>query len=84
MFLLRNPPQISENPRVSADQFRPPRPSLSAGLDLQAVQEIYEKHKHQPPISRNMPPVTGSVLWARHLLDRIETPMKQFQVIPIQ
>ena len=26
-----------------------------------------------------MPPVAGSILWARHLLQRIEGPMQQFQ-----
>lgn len=50
------------------------------GLDLTTVQELYEKHKHSPPISRNMPPVAGSILWARHLLRRIEEPMRKFEM----
>ncbi|KAJ1446978.1 dynein heavy chain and region D6 of dynein motor-domain-containing protein [Pelagophyceae sp. CCMP2097] len=48
------------------------------GLELAAVQEAYEAHKHAPPAPRNMPPVAGNILWARHLLRRIEAPMQKF------
>jgi dynein heavy chain len=43
------------------------------------VQQLYEKQKHDPPIPRNMPPVAGNITWSRHLLKRIEEPMKQFE-----
>ena len=49
------------------------------GLELASVQETYEKHKHAPPSARNLPPVAGNITWARHLLRRIEEPMKRFQ-----
>ena len=49
------------------------------GLELNAVQEAYEKNKHAPPVARNMPPVAGNITWARHLLRRIEAPMQKFQ-----
>ena len=49
------------------------------GLDLTTVQEIYEKYKHNPPLARNMPPVAGNITWSRHLLKRIEDPMKKFE-----
>ena len=52
------------------------------GLDLNAVQDIYEKYKHNPPMPRNTPPVTGNILWCRHLLKRIEQPMKEFERNP--
>ena len=52
------------------------------GLDLTTVQEIYEKYRHSPPIARNMPPVAGNILWARHLLKRIEEPMRKFESNP--
>ena len=29
--------------------------------------------------TRNLPPVAGNITWARHLLRRIEEPMKRFQ-----
>lgn len=51
----------------------------SYGLDLLSVQDLYEKHKHHPPAPRNMPPVAGNIMWARHLLHRVQSPMKRFQ-----
>ena len=47
-------------------------------LDLDAVQKIYEKHKHSPALPRNAPPVAGDIMWSRQLLRRIEEPMRKF------
>jgi dynein heavy chain len=47
------------------------------GQELEQVQQLYEKEKHDPPIPRNLPPVAGNITWSRHLLKRIEEPMKQ-------
>ena len=52
------------------------------GLELTQVQEQYEKFKSSPPLVRNLPPVAGNVMWSRHLLQRIEDPMKEFQLDP--
>ncbi|CAK4084345.1 unnamed protein product [Aphanomyces euteiches] len=52
------------------------------GLDLTTVQELYEKYRHDPPIARNLPPVAGNILWSRHLLRRIEEPMRKFESNP--
>jgi len=49
------------------------------GLELEQVQQLYEREKHDPPIPRNLPPVAGNITWSRHLLKRIEEPMKQFE-----
>jgi dynein heavy chain len=49
------------------------------GMELDQVQQLYEKEKHDPPIPRNLPPVAGNITWSRHLLKRIEEPMKQFE-----
>ena len=46
------------------------------GLELTSVQDTYEHFKHNPPCTRNMPPVSGNIMWARHLLRRIEEPME--------
>lgn len=51
------------------------------GIELEQVQQLYEKLKHDPPIPRNLPPVAGNITWSRHLLRRIEEPMKQFEVL---
>lgn len=47
--------------------------------ELEGVQRLYERDKQDPPMARNMPPVAGNITWARHLLQRIETPMKEFE-----
>ena len=52
------------------------------GVDLEAVQVLYEKHKQAPPMPRNMPPVAGNIIWSRNLLKRIEDPMKSFETNP--
>lgn len=49
------------------------------GSELEQVQQLYEREKHDPPIPRNLPPVAGNITWSRHLLKRIEEPMKQFE-----
>lgn len=49
------------------------------GQELEKVQQLYEEQKHDPPIPRNLPPVAGHITWSRHLLKRIEEPMKQFE-----
>ncbi len=50
------------------------------GLDLETVQKLYDKQKAMPPMFRNASPVAGNIVWARHLLRRIEQPMKKFKV----
>ena len=46
------------------------------GEDLHAIQALYEKHKHDPPIPRNMPRIAGNIHWSRQLLRRITSPMR--------
>ena len=52
------------------------------GQELESVQTLYERDKHSPPIPRNLPPVAGNITWSRHLLKRIEEPMKKFESNP--
>jgi len=34
------------------------------GQELLEIEQIYERNKQNPPISRNMPPVSGNITWA--------------------
>lgn len=43
------------------------------------MEELYEKGKHNPPISKNMPPKAGSIAWARSIMGRIKAPIKKFK-----
>ena len=55
---------------------------VNYGQELLRVEQIYEKNKHNPALGRNMPPVAGNIAWARHLLRKIEEPMRRFQGNP--
>ncbi|NWQ86048.1 DYH5 protein, partial [Burhinus bistriatus] len=52
------------------------------GHDIETVCKIYTRQKHDPPLARNLPPIAGKILWARHLFHRIEEPMESFQQHP--
>ena len=43
------------------------------------MQDMYQRFREKPPRARNQPPVYGAIAWARHLLNRIQMPMKSFQ-----
>ena len=57
------------------------------GEDLHNIQALYEKHKDQPPIPRNMTRIAGNIHWSRQLLRRItspdeEVPAESARVLP--
>ncbi|OXB65197.1 hypothetical protein ASZ78_004954 [Callipepla squamata] len=52
------------------------------GYDLEAVCKLYTKQKQDPPLARNLPPIAGKILWARHLFHMIQQPMDSFQRHP--
>lgn len=45
---------------------------------LVKIEEEYQKRRLSPPIVRNLPIVSGSITWSRHLFHRASTPMEQF------
>lgn len=47
--------------------------------ELDTVRKIYEKNKEDPPLSRNLPPTAGRIIWARQLYKRISIPIKLLQ-----
>ncbi|RLV98350.1 hypothetical protein DV515_00010875 [Chloebia gouldiae] len=52
------------------------------GHDIETVCKIYTRHKKDPPLARNLSPIAGKILWARHLFHRIKEPMETFQRHP--
>ena len=48
------------------------------GLEINQIEDQYQKYKNNPPIVRNLPTVAGSITWSRHLFHRISGPMEQF------
>lgn len=49
------------------------------GSELEKVETEYERHKAAPPLARDLPPVSGAILWSRNLRKRVEEPMTLFQ-----
>ena len=49
---------------------------------MQFVQSEYNENKHNPPLARNLPPVSGKIAWSRQLYRRISGPVEAFQKIP--
>ena len=47
--------------------------------DLQFVQSEYMEHKDNPPLARNLPPISGKIAWSRQLYHRIAGPVEVFQ-----
>ncbi|KAK3588116.1 hypothetical protein CHS0354_012173 [Potamilus streckersoni] len=50
------------------------------GEEVEEIRKLYQKHKDDPPIPRNMPPVTGKIAWVRQLTQRIQDPMEIFML----
>ncbi|KAI8792083.1 dynein heavy chain 5, axonemal [Biomphalaria glabrata] len=58
------------------------RVMMAYGRDLESIRKVYQKHKSDPQIPRNLPPIAGKIAWARQLYRKIETPMKIFKNKP--
>ncbi|CAL8275103.1 unnamed protein product [Lota lota] len=43
--------------------------------ELESVNKLYQEHKDDPPLARNMPPVAGRLGWVKQLYRRIEEPV---------
>ncbi len=50
--------------------------------DMQFAQSEYNENKRNPPLARNLPPVSGKIAWSRQLYHKISVPMEMFQAIP--
>ncbi|XP_041823849.1 dynein heavy chain 5, axonemal [Melanotaenia boesemani] len=43
--------------------------------ELELLRKTYQKERENPPTGRNLPPMTGRILWCHQLFRRIEAPM---------
>ena len=55
---------------------------MGYGRDLEQMRKLYQKHKADPTIPRNLPPVAGRIAWSRQLYRKIELPMRVFKSKP--
>lgn len=42
--------------------------------------QLYQIHREDPPLARNMPPIAGKVLWIRQLYRSIQEPIHYIEV----
>ena len=42
--------------------------------EIEHMCDIYAGNKNNPPYPRNLPPVAGKIMWARHLTMRLQDP----------
>lgn len=52
------------------------------GRDIETIQKIYQRHRNEPPIAWDLPPIAGKIAWARQMYRRIQEPMEMFQKYP--
>ena len=43
---------------------------------------MYEDLKQEPPVARDLPPISGKIAWSRQLSKRIRDPMNYFEKHP--
>ncbi|XP_076801600.1 dynein axonemal heavy chain 8-like [Clavelina lepadiformis] len=48
---------------------------LQYGKEVENTKRIYQKQKEDPPIPRNMPPISGRIMWARQLFRHLQISM---------
>ena len=49
------------------------------GKEVENIKRMYQRLSEEPPVSRDMPPICGKIMWARQLFRRIHEPMTIFQ-----
>ncbi|KAJ8960348.1 hypothetical protein NQ317_010573 [Molorchus minor] len=50
--------------------------------EIEVLRDRYNEERQSPLIPRNMPPVSGRIMWIRHFYKRIEEPMVIFKTKP--
>ncbi|CAG9816206.1 unnamed protein product [Phaedon cochleariae] len=50
--------------------------------EIEVLRDRYNEERQTPQIPRNMPPVSGRIMWIRHFYSRIEEPMNVFRTKP--
>lgn len=76
------------NFRLQLDSLKEPlkdqytRLLIQFGKEIDHTTKIYQKHKNDPPIGRDHPPIAGKISWARQLYRRIQEPMEAFKNHP--
>lgn len=55
---------------------------IQFGKEIDHTSKVYQRHKSDPPIARDLPPIAGRISWVRQLYRRIQEPMESFKSHP--
>jgi dynein heavy chain len=47
--------------------------------EVAQMEQLFQRGKESPPISKNMPPKSGAIAWARSIMGRIKRPIYKFK-----
>lgn len=47
--------------------------------EIEVLRDRYNEERQSPMLPRNVPPVSGRIMWIRHFYSRIEDPMNVFR-----
>lgn len=50
----------------------------SYATELDAIQHVFNDHRTDPPMVRNMPEIAGKIIWSKHLFQKITGPIHMF------
>ena len=50
----------------------------SYATELDAIQRVFNDHRTDPPMVRNMPEIAGKIIWSKHLFQKITGPIHMF------
>ncbi|XP_076264175.1 dynein axonemal heavy chain 5-like [Rhynchophorus ferrugineus] len=48
-------------------------------MEIEILRDRYNEERQAPQLPRNMPPVSGRIMWIRHFYSRISEPMDIFK-----
>jgi len=52
--------------------------NVACMLQVDLMDSVFTRLKHNPPITKNQPPVAGAINWERSMFHRIKRPMLRF------
>lgn len=47
--------------------------------EIEDVRDRYNENRSNPPVPRNIPKISGRILWIRQLMKRVEYPMETYK-----
>lgn len=80
--MLHNFKHIRSRDAINATMMRKFNDILATfEKEVDAINDLFQEQKKSPPISKNQPPVAGTISWTRSLFQRIKHTVLRFQTM---